>query len=347
MQVRGEPPKATQPKQFTLTESQQKDIANKLAATLLAMPASLQSSAWFSLVIPLVDKFAPDRSAALKQRQADVQKSMPSDVRGMQQSTGLFNPNMTAEQIVATIPKLPDNSKPMAYSALMNKMRTITDDAQAKKLIDQIPDQKVRDALQTQMDAGRVDRSIQTGKLDDTRRQIPQITDHRQQMSRYVNLAIVYNKSGKEADIETAKSVMRDAKSTMASFPETGDDLTDLMEIVRGYAVIEPETAFKTAEPAIDMINEYSQAAAIMSKYAKDRLFRNGEIIFRSNGSSGSIVFRYLPQLQMLGKADLERTNGLLDRLSRADVRVVLRLYMLQGASQPLQQPGQGIVISQ
>ena len=42
----------------------------------MAMPSSLQSRNWFSQVIPLVDKFAPDKSAALKQRQAEVQKSI-------------------------------------------------------------------------------------------------------------------------------------------------------------------------------------------------------------------------------------------------------------------------------
>ena len=338
------PPKPQQGKQFSLTDAQQKDIANKLAATLMAMPSSLSSRNWFSQVIPLVDKFAPDKSAALKLRQAEVQKNMPSDLRGMLQSQELFNPNMTAEQIVAAIPKLPESSRLMAYSALMNKMSAVTDDAQAKRIIDQIPDEKVRDALQTQMDAGRVDRAIQTGKLDDARRQIAQITDRRRQIPLYVNLALAYNKSGKEADIEAAKSVMRDAKAQTTSFPETGDDLADLMQIVRGYASIEPESAFKSAEQAVDMINEYSQAAAVLSKYTKDGAFRNGEMMFRANGYPASLVFRYFPQFQMLGRADLERTNELLDRLSRADVRVIFRLYTLQGVA-PESTAGQGSIL--
>ena len=173
-------------------------------------------------------------------------------------------------------------------------------------------------------------------------RQIAQMTDHRRADSRYVNLALAYNKGGKDADVENAKSVMRDAKASTASFPETGEDLTDLMELVRGYAAIEPETAFKAAEAAIEMINEYSQAAAVMSKYTKDRVFRNGEMVFRSSGYPGTPVFRYLPQLQMLGKADLERTNELLDRMSRADVRVIFRLYLFQGAAPQQQTPTNG-----
>jgi hypothetical protein len=245
---------------------------------------------------------------------------------------------MTAEQIVAALPKMPDDSKFMAYAALTEKIRAVTDEAQAKRLIDQVPDEKVRDTLQSQLDAARADRSIQMGKLDDARRQIVQITDHRQQITRYVNLALAYNKSGKDADVETARSMMRDAKALTAGFPDTGTDLSDLMELLRGYALIDPETGFKTAEAAVDMINEYSQAASVMSKYSEDAAFRNGEMVFRSNGYPGTPVFRFIPQLQMLGKADLERASQLLDRITRPDVRMIFRLYILQVAA-PQQNP--------
>jgi hypothetical protein len=50
------------------------------------------------------------------------------------------------------------------------------------------------------------------------------------------------------------------------------------------------------------------------------------------NGNPGGlIIFRYIPQLQLLGKADLERTNLLVDRLQRADAPTFFKLLVLQG----------------
>lgn len=318
----------TRTKQFNFTDAEQKDIANKLVTTLLTMPPATSSRSWFAQVIPLVDKVLPDRSQALKQRQAEIQKNMPADVRRSQQRDGMFDPSTTADQIIAQLPKLDESSKPAAYAALQNKLRTVTDDAQAKKLIEQIPDDKMRELLQQQADSTRADREIQSGKLDEARKQIAQMSDRRQEISRYVSLALAYFK----LDPETARSVLKDARSLLASYPESGDDLSDLMAIVTGYATAEPDTAFRLAEPAVDMMNEYLQASAVLSRYNKDRSFRNGELVFRPGGSGGSLIFRYLPQVQALGKADLERSGQLIDRFSRPDARIILRLYVLQGA---------------
>jgi hypothetical protein len=329
------PPKDPRDRQFNFTDPQQKDIANKLAASVLAMPATSSSNTWFTQVLPITDKLLPDRSAALKQRQIEIQKSMPTDIRARQQGQDMFNSSMTAEQIVALLPKLPDENKNMAYAALTNKIRGVMDEAQAKRLIDQIPDEKVRESLEQAAEAARADREMQTGKLDDARKQIAQMTNRRQQLSSYVNLAIAYNKSGKEGDIDIAKSILRDAKALTSNFPDSGDDLNDLMELVRGYTVIDTETAFKTIEPGIDLINQYVESSAVLSKFNKDRGYRNGELVFRQSGYPTSLAFRYLPQLQMLGKADFDRANQLIDRFSRPDSRMIARLYLLQAATPP------------
>jgi hypothetical protein len=326
-----------QVKQFNFTDAQQKDIANKLVTSLLAIPVTTSANTWFTQVIPLVDKIVPDRSALLRQRQAEIQRSMPTDIQRNQQRQDMFSSGMTADQIVALLPKLSDQDKTNAYMALQNKIGGITDEAQAKKLIDQIPDEKVRSAFQQQLDAARADREIQTGRLDDARRQIAQMADHRLQIQKYVALALAYNKSGKEADVDAARSILRDAKALTANFPESGDDLGELMDIVRGYAVVEPDAAFRILDPGIDMINEYVQAAAVISRYSKDRNFRNGELVFRPNGVSLPI-FRYLGQMQLLGKADLDRANQAVDRFSRADAKMIVRLYILQGATPLLPQ---------
>ena len=42
-------------------------------------------------------------------------------------------------------------------------------------------------------------------------------------------------------------------------------------------------------------------------------------------------LFRYIPQMQALAKANLEKMNALSDRFARNDSRTIVRLYVIQG----------------
>ena len=52
---------------------------------------------------------------------------------------------------------------------------------------------------------------------------------------------------------------------------------------------------------------------------------------FGGGGSGGTLLFRYIPQNQMLGKADLNRMSQAADKFTRSDIRTLVRLFVLQG----------------
>jgi hypothetical protein len=227
----------------------------------------------------------------------------------------------------------------MAYQSLAGKISQITtDDARAQKLIDQIPDEAARASAQQQFDTAKVGRAAASGKLDDARKQIGTLTDPSTKIKKMVELALQFQKNGGEKDLVSAKALMKDAKGLTKESPDDEDDLADLMEVIRGYAVVEPETAFRLAEPIIDQFNDMVQATAVLSKYNKrDRTFKKGELVMKMNGNGGGfgggnlLLFRYIPQIQMLGKADLTRMSLLSDRFGRSDARTIVKLFVLQG----------------
>ena len=127
---------------------------------------------------------------------------------------------------------------------------------------------------------------------------------------------------------------MKDAKSLVNEFPEDSDELNDLLEVVRGYAVVDPPEGFRLFEPIVDQINDVVQATSVLSKYDKrNASFRKGELIFKLSSSQGDgmILFRSIPQMQLLGKADLEKMSLLSDRFIRSDSRIITKLYVAQG----------------
>jgi hypothetical protein len=203
-----------------------------------------------------------------------------------------------------------------------------------------------------QFESARIARLASTGNLDDARRMIANLTTKKAKVQRLVSLATSFHRKGTEANVETAGSLMSDAKALINESPEDEDELSDLMEVVRGYAIVEPDIAFRMFEPIVDQINDYVQAAAILSKYNKrDRAFKKGELVMRSRGSSVNtqLLFRYVPQIQSLGQADIERMNTLSDRFQRSDARTLVKLFAVQGFSRnkKVVDPDPGVIESE
>jgi len=329
-------PKTVDEKQFKFTEAHLKDIANKIAATFLQqpIPMPLQMTMIMGQVINDLEKFVPERMPNLRQKQTDAVRSMPPEFSRMQQQQKIWNPNSTPEEILANWPKYGEMEKASANMALVNKISQIDDDARAKKLIDQIPDEKTRDQAREAYESARIGRASTAGKLDEAKKLISNLTKKKTQIQKLVVLAIGYFRKDTDKDKETAVGLMKDAKALASEFPEDEDELNDLMEIVRGYAVVNPDEAFRLFEPVVDQINDFLQASAILSKYNKrNRNFKKAELVMHINGNSwdGLLVFRYIRQMQMLGKADLNRMALLTDRFQRSDARTIVKLFVVQG----------------
>lgn len=324
-------------KQFTFSDVQLRELANRVAATLTAPSNnSTQMTSWMTRAIPILEKIAPDRAQVVRQRQAALQRNLPSDVRNAQQQQRIWDPNSTPEEILAMVPRMTnENEKSNAYNAVAGKISQIEDEARAKRLIDQIPDEKARANAREQYESMRMNRLSAAGKLEDARRSIAGLTDRRRKIQAIINLAQQHFRRKKEGDLETATALMTEAKGLVSDFPEDADEFEFTMMVVGGYATIEPETAFRLIEPVVEAMNEHTQAAAVISKYDKrNRDFRKGELVMRMGGGAGTglLLMRYIPQMQMLSRADFERANALADRFTRSDARLMIKLIVLQAA---------------
>jgi len=321
-------------KPFVLPESAVKDLALKFIAVMLQPSRSMAAATFLVRAMPTLERLVPERAALLRQRAAENQRTMPAEFRTSQNWVKQFDPATTPEQILAEIAKIRDPaSRREFYNALTSRIMQLTDDTRARRLIDQIPDEGFRTNIRNQFEATRIARMASTGSVEDTRRLIAGLTDRTMQVQRLVALALQRHTMGGTANVESTGSLMADARLIAGEAPENEDDMARLMEVVKGYATVEPETAFKLFEIAVGEFDVTVQASAVLSKFNKrDRTFRKGELAMRPTGNPGSLLpFRYVGQFQMLGKADLERMSTLVDRFTRSDLRTVLRLYVLQG----------------
>ena len=322
-------------KDFRFTEGQAKELANKLAAMLLQPSNSGMMAMALARALPSLEKILPEKAALLRQRQSDSQRSLPVEYGNSMRMQRVYNSNSTAEEILAEIPKLQnDFEKSNAYQFLLPKIAQIDDEARARKLIDQLGDEKVRARALDQFESARITRIANAGKLEDARKMIGSLTNKRTQIQKLVSLAQAVHRKGSEADLEAAASLMKQARSMINESPEDEDDLNSLMEVVRGYAVVDPNAGFSLFEPIVEHINDIIHASAILSKYNKRSVaFKKGELILRTsaNPNDGNLLFRYLNQMQLLAKADLVRMGSLADRFQRSDSRTLVKLMAVQG----------------
>jgi len=322
-------------KSFAFNDLQTKDLANKVASTLLQPSNSASLMMALSRALPDLEKLVPDKAAMLRQRLAESQKTLPNEMRNSMRMQRLWDQNSTPEQILAEIPKIQNEmERNMAYQSLGSKLSQVTDETRARRLIDQIADEKVRSRALEQLEAAKISRLAGSGKLDEARKLIHTLTDKKMQVQKLVGLALSAYKKDSEADADTAKSLMKEARSMINEIPEDEDDLANLMEVVKGYATIEPDVAFRLFEPTIEQFNDVIHATAILSKYNKrNRSFKKGEMLLRASGNAydGIPLFRYMNHVQLLGKADLARMNQLTDRFQRSDARTLIKLIVVQG----------------
>lgn len=327
------PTKTTQ-KQFKFTDAQAKDIANKIANTLLQPTNSLEIAMAMTQTMSSLEKLVPEKMPLLKQRQAEAAKNLPPEIKQLQQQQKIWNPTSTPEEVLAEIPKLNEANRTFAYSTLSNKIAQIEDEERAKKLIEQIPDEKAKERATEEYQSAKISRTAKDGKLDEAKKLIGGLNKKKTQIQKLVALALEFHKKGGEEDRKTAASLMKDAKNLANEYPEDEDELNDLMEVVKGYATVKPAEAFRIFEPIVDQINDFVQATAILSKYNKrNRAFKKGELVMKVEGYSwdGFLLFRYINQIQSLGKADLNRTSLLADKFGRADARTIVKLFVAQG----------------
>jgi len=321
-------------KQFSFNDVQLRSMANKVVDTFMLPSNPPAITASMSRALPTLEKIVPEKAALLEQKQAATSGTGGGLGRGGGRQQAAIDPKATPESILAQLPTMNDFQRAGAYQTLSSKIAQIDDDARANQLIDQIPDADARQRAQDQYQAGKVARATQSGNLDDAQRMIGAISQKSTQIQKLVSLAVEFHNKGGDKDIDSANSLMKQAKAMVTQPFEDGDDLNDLLEVIKGYGVVDPDTAFNLFDTVAEEINEVVQASAVLSKYSRnDRNFKKGELVMRVGGFPGDTIplYRCMPQIQMLAKVDIARAGLISDKMMRQDTKTLIKLFAAQG----------------
>ena len=313
-----------------LDQNTVRDLANKIADGLMKAK-NFTALFQYSRAMPTLEKILPERAAALQQKQAALKKTAPEGVMSFDSMNALNDSNAAPEKIITESAKMPAGMRGMMYRRAADKLAEKNEAERAKQLLSSQPAGKERDDALAYVDGKLAEKAAKDGKFDEARKLIQTIGTKTAQIEQLVKLAIVFHHKNDKESRETAVKIMDEARALIDQTPQSDDEIQQLVQVVAGFAVIDPPKAFTLLEPFVDQANELLQAAALLAKYQKGQQnYRDGELVMATGLGQMRGQMRFVKELGLLAAADFERTRGLADRFARADTRLLVRLMIAQ-----------------
>lgn len=327
------PVKADAPKPIKIAAKLTKDLANKIADALMKIEINETYGVYFqfSAQLKTLEKIIPERIALLKQKQATLKKSIPSEIT-MYDDESFGGENPAPEKTIARADKMQGQMRGFMYKNAVNDAVKQGNGEKVREALNKSPESKDRDEALSYLDSKIAETKIKDGKIEEARAIIDKLTSKKEKVERLVQMAVSFNAKATKEDKETAAKLMEDARNLIDYTPEDEDGINDYLRISSGYAYIETKTAFTMLETFSDQVNDIVTASALLAKYDKrNQSFKNGEMILtRGLPRLGRNILRYGKELNLLANDDFDRLRNIADKFQRNDARILLRLYIVQ-----------------
>ena len=318
-------------KALKIDDKDLKPLASKLADYLLGQ-TNFDKLWILTQLLPMVEKYAPEKSAPLKQKEAEFKKLLPDEWTSWQEANKLVSdPNTTPDKLISEADKYAGWEKYQLYRTAVDRAITAGTTDKVRQSLQNLPDNKQRNDALDYLDSKVSEKAIEDNKLDEVQKIVDKSTSDSSKIKLLVNLAVGYEKKKTEETHKTALNLMTDAQKLVGDIPESREEVADIMKIVAGYAEIEPEKAFPLLNPLTEMTNDMLTAYALLSKYNKsENMFKQGELIYTQAVGSTANYLQYGKELKLLATADFGKVKSIIDNLRRDDVKTLMRILLAQ-----------------
>jgi hypothetical protein len=283
--------------QLKLDEKTLKDLANKIADSMLKTTSAPEGYFIFNSAMPFLEKLIPERFALLRQKQTELIKQIPKEFGFREMPRSLSDPNATPEELLAEAAKADSQMRGAFYYQAASRAIANGEEEKARSLLQNLPGGKERDDALGQLDTALAAKHLQAGKLEEARKIIDRMNIGNSKLEQIVGLAVASHRLNTKESKEGALKLMDEARQMVNDLPEDRDETEGLLKVIVGYAVIEPARAFAMLTPIVEQANDLINAGAILAKFNKqNQIFRNGEIVMANGFGGGSASFFPLRQ---------------------------------------------------
>lgn len=276
-------------------------------------------------IAPLVEKYAPARTAELKDWSQAVERTLDPQVK-MYQDLNKVSQNGTIDEMLALALKYPPEFRNLLYQNAAWKAVTSGDTARAKEIAEMIPDPVQRRQVMDQLENQAANAVEGNNKIVEARRLVDRAKTVSQKLDILVRTAEAV---AGEGDKKAAMDLLNEAKILLAASPQSAAQLMGRVRLAQAYLKLDPDQTFSILQPLIVKLNELVAAAAALDgidfQYLKD-----GEWVMPGVNNLGYVVNSLDQTLAALGQADFDRARSLADQIERPEMRLLLEIDLAQ-----------------
>jgi hypothetical protein len=329
------------PKPLVMEDGAVRELAELVAAAALRDASATGAFGLMTAVRPLLpelEKRVPARAAQLRQRLAEMDKSLDPRQRAWAQYESILS--KPPEAILEEAAKAPAEMREQFYSMAAMKLLNAGDAEKARQVINDNMRGSEREQMLAYVEQAEVMRAVEKGDTDGAKGVVARIKSKERRARALAELAVAFALKG---DKKSASLLLEEARGLVDRQPDNEREIEALLEVARGYALVEPAKTFELIDPLIDQANDMLTAAALLEKFGQGGgIFRKGEMILAQGlGELGGAHARYVKALSELARVDFDRTKATADRFNRDEVRLVARMIVARSVlSDRLDPPG-------
>lgn len=325
-----------------LDEDTRRDLVRAVAKLALSLPAGSQQLRSVQMMVPLVEKYAPESAPPLRQKFAEFEETLDPRQRGWSEYSALMQ-NGSAAKMIERAAKAPAGMRTALYQSAAWKLLGEGDANRARQIItEHVRNGEEREQMLEDIDRGLINRAVRTGKPDEARQVIDRIRDKDARAAALAELA-----SGLIAkdDRKSALPLLDEAHRLVKGEAEDDEGVMARLSVARAYALVAPAKSLEILEPLIERANQMLSAAAILDKLGggPEGLFRQGEVVIASGfGHVGRMLHQFQQPIKAIAKEDFAGAKATADKFGRDELRIMARLLLAQGILAEQQQPEGG-----
>jgi len=285
---------------------------------------------------PLVEKYAPSRTAELRDWSQAVEKTLDPQVK-MYQDLNKMSQTGTVDEMLAVASKYPPEYRALLYQNAAWKAITTGDTARAKEIAEMISDPIQRRQVLDQLDNQTARAAEGNNRLVEARRLADKTKNINQKIDIIVGTAAALAAEGEK---KPALELLSEAKNILAAAPQSAAQINGLVRMAQAYLKIDPEQAFAILQPLIVKLNELVAAAAVLDGIDFQYL-REGEWVMPGVNNLGTVISSLEQTLAALGRTDFDRARSLADQIERPEMRMLIEIDLAQTAlgGKPMNMP--------
>ena len=276
-------------------------------------------------IAPLVEKYAPSRTAELREWSQAVERTLDPQVK-MYQEMQKITQNGTVDEMLALAAKYPPEFRSLLYQNAAWKAGTAGDAARAREIAEMISDPAQRRQVIDQLENQTASAAEGNNKIIEARRLVDKAKTVTQKLEIILRTA---NTVATEGDKKAALDLLNEAKSLLASSPQSAAQLNGRLRLAQAFLKLDPDQTFSVLQPLIMKLNELVAAAAVLDgidfQYLKD-----GEWVMPGTNNLGNLINLLDQTLAALGQIDFDRARTLADQIERPEMRVLVELDLAQ-----------------